>query len=191
MNADSNFESGSFTPPVNGHAYRAYLDAARDALARLTPLEYYSMPLPSPADDALAEIVEAYTAWPQPVRERFAQSLPADKRGLFGLFGHRAATLAVRRGDVEWLRLGLIGNTLANVEIPPHRNVEAAFAVFHHCARKLELAPAELFDEAARYATDELAPRMMAFGRLPAFELKQFGWREIKTEDGVRYKFEW
>jgi hypothetical protein len=176
---------------ANGHAYRAYLDAALDTLSRLTALDYYPAPLPSPADDALMEVVEAFTAWPAPVRDRFAQSLPPDKRGLFGLFGHRAATLAARRGDADLLRLGLIGNAIANYEIPPHRNVEAALAVFYHCARKLALEPASLFDDVALYATDEMAARLVAFGRRASVDLRQFGWREIRTADGVRYKFEW
>jgi hypothetical protein len=32
---------------------------------------------------------------------------------------------------------------------------------------------------------------MKAFGRREGVMLKQFGWREIRTPDGVRFKFEW
>lgn len=179
------------SPPANGQAYRAYLENTLIVLDRLSVPDYYASPLSSPADEALAEIVSVFTAWPLPVRERFLESLPNDKRGLFAIFGHRAATLAARHGEPDRLRLGLIGNAIANYRIPPNRNVEAALAVFYHCARKLELAPQSLFDDAAQFAGDDMAARMRAFGRRADVTLKQFGWREIRTPEGVRYKFEW
>lgn len=179
-------------PPFgNGHAYHAYMESAHALLAGLSVTDYYSAALPSPADDALAEVVSAYTGWPAHVRERFVVSLPQDRSGLFAIFGHRAATLAVREGDPDRLRLGLIGNAIANTHIPPSRNVDAALAVFYHCARKLEVDPAGLFNEAAQFAAEEMAERLRAFGRRAEVTLKQFGWREIKTSEGVRYKFEW
>jgi hypothetical protein len=36
-----------------------------------------------------------------------------------------------------------------------------------------------------------MAARLLSFGNKPDVTLKQYGWREIKTPDGVRYKFEW
>jgi len=178
-------------PAANGLAYRAYLERTLELLDGLTVNAYYSSTLPSAADDALAEIVSAFTAWPVPVREQFLAQLPSNKRSLFGIFGHRAATLAIHRQDRELLRLGLIGNLIANSPIPPNRNVEAALVVFYHCARKLEIEPSELFEESSQFADDGMALRMLAFGRKQGVTLKQYGWREIKTPDGVRYKFEW
>lgn len=176
---------------ANGQAYHAYLESAQTVLEQLTTADYYASPLPTPADEALVEIVGAFTAWPLPVRERFLANLPADKRGLFGIFGHRAATLAMRREDPDQLRLGLIGNVLANSPVPQNRNVDAALAVFYHCAQKLGLSPSDLFADAAQFATDDMAERLNEFGRRTDVSLKQFGWREIKTPEGVRYKFEW
>jgi len=161
------------------------------ALSGLTAIDYYPMPLPSPVDDVLSKIVSAYTGWPTAVREQFMESLPPDKSGLFAIFGHRAATLAVRESSPDWLRLGLIGNAIANYHIPDHRNVDASLAVFYHCARRLEIEPADLFDDVAQIATEEMADRLRAFGYRPDVTLKQYGWREIKTAEGVRYKFEW
>lgn len=176
---------------ANGQAYRAYLESTLAVLDRLTVIDYYPSPLPSPPDEALAEIVGAFTAWPLPVREQFLAALPAEKLGLFGIFGHRAATLAVRSGEPEKLRLGLVGYAMANVEIPHHRQVDAALAVYYHCARKLELEPQVVFDEAALFASDEMASRLRAFGRRDDVTLKQFGWREIRQPEGVVFRFEW
>lgn len=179
------------TPPANGHAFRAYLESASSVLSRLTVADYYPSPLPSPVDDALAEIVSAFTAWPLPLREQFIESISSDGLGLFGIFGHRAATLAIRNGDPDLLRLGLIGNSIANYTIPPGRNVDIALAVFYHCARKMALKPIDLFYDAARYASEAMAAHLTKFGRRTDVTLKQFGWREIKTPDGVRYKMDW
>ncbi len=178
-------------PASNGQAYQAYLTGALAILERLATDVYYSSPLPSAADEALIEIVSAFTAWPRDVRQRFIASLPAGKRGLFGIFGHRAATLAVRKADRELLRLGLVANLIANSPIPAKRNVEAALAVFYHCARKLEIEPRTLFEEVASFATDDMAERLIAFADRPDVTLKRFGWREIRSADGVSYKFEW
>lgn len=176
---------------ANGQAYRAYLESALAVLAQLTVIDYYPSPLPSPSDEALAGIVSAFTGWPLPVREQFLAALPAGKRGLFGIFGHRAATLAVRAEDAAKLRLGLVGCAIANVEIPPQRKVYSALAVYYHCARKLELAPQAVFDEAAQFATDDMAARLQAFGRRQDVTLKQFGWREIRRPEGVVFQVEW
>lgn len=178
-------------PPANGMAYRAYLEAATVVLDRLSIETYYSSPLPAPADEALAEIVSAFTAWPPPARESFVTHLIPSKRGLFGIFGHRAATLAVRNNEPERLLLGLVGNVIANSPIPPKRNVDAALAVFYHCSRKLGLEPQVMFDEAVRFATDDMAAVLSEFGHRDDVTLKQYGWREIKTAKGVLYKFEW
>ncbi len=179
------------TGSANGQAYRAYLESTLAILERLTVIDYYPSPLPSPADEALADIVTVFTAWPLPVREQFLAALPADKRGLFGIFGHRAATLAVRAGDPEKLRLGMVGCAIANAETPPNRKVDAALAVFYHCARKLELEPWTVFDEAAQFTSDEMAARLRAFGRREGVTLKQFGWREIRQPEGIVFRFEW
>lgn len=178
-------------PPANGMAYRAYLEAATVVLDRLSIQTYYSSPLPAPADEALAEIVSAFTGWPPPARESFVTHLNPSKRGLFALFGHRAATLAVRNNEPDRLLLGLIGNVIANSPIPPKRNVDTSLAIFYHCSRKLGLDPQVMFDEAARFATDDMAAALWAFGLQDNVALKQYGWREIRTAEGILHKFEW
>lgn len=84
-----------------------------------------------------------------------------------------------------------MGSVIANSPIPPNRNVDAALAVFYHCARKLDLEPQNVFDDAAQFAAGDMAARLTAFGRRDDVTLKQYGWREIRTPDGVNYKFEW
>ncbi len=176
---------------ANGQAYRAYLEGALAIVDRTTAVEYYALPLPSAIDDALAEIAGAFTAWPTPVRKQFQEALGTSGRGLFGMFGHRAATLAVRHNDPDLLRLGLIGSAIANYTLAPTRKVDTALAVFYHCARKLDLEPQALFEDVAHLAADEMARQLVSFGNRESVSLKQFGWREIRTPDGIRFQFEW
>jgi hypothetical protein len=179
------------TISANGRAFQAYLESAQAVLDGVTAIDYHQSPLPAPLDERLAAIVGAFTGLALPERDRFMAALSDGQRALFALFGHRAATLAARRADAEQLRLGLVGSVIANYTIPDKRNVDVALAVYHHCARKLELNPTELFDEAAHFATDKMAARLRAFGRRTDVTLHQFGWREIRGEEGVRFKFEW
>jgi hypothetical protein len=176
---------------ANGQAFRAALESAQAILAPLATLDYYQQPLPSATDEALAGIANVFTAWSSTQRRRFLDGLPESKRSLFAIFGHRAATLAVRRVETEWLRLGLIGYAIAGHTGSDSGKSDKALAVFYHCAHKLDIDPEKLFDEAAEYATDSVALRMRAFGRRRDVTLNQFGWREIRTREGIRYKFEW
>jgi hypothetical protein len=178
-------------PSANGRAFQAYLETALAVLQGVNVVDYYQLALPDPLDETLFGIVSAYSALPGPQRERFVAALSPQQRSLLGVFGHRAATLSVREQDPERLRIGLVANAIANTVIPEKRNVDVALAVFHHCAQRLALDPVALFDEAAELATDEAAARMRAFGRRSDVTLQQYGWREMRTAEGVRFKFEW
>lgn len=181
--------------PSNSQALQAYLQSALATLGPLTPLTYYQEPLPSAADEVLMEIVNVFTAWSKADRDTFQDAIPEGKRSIFAIFGHRLATLSVRQLKPEWLRLGLIGNAIANHDMRYGLNtghgLDVALAVFYHCAKTLELEPERLFDEAAAFASDDTASHFRHFGRREGLTLKQFGWREIRKPEGVSYKFEW
>lgn len=97
----------------------------------------------------------------------------------------------MRRESREWLRRGLVGTAVANYVIPPRRNVDVSLALFHVCARRLGANTVDLFDAAADAAGAAIADHLRAFGRRSDVRLASFGWRELKTPEGVRYTFEW
>ena len=41
----------------------------------------------------------------------------------------------------------------------------------------------------ADFAADEMAEELSNFGKNGMITLQQFGWQELKTEDGVKYKW--
>ncbi|MFZ1399406.1 MAG: hypothetical protein WAS33_21045, partial [Candidatus Promineifilaceae bacterium] len=172
----------------NGNAFRTFTNDTRHYLASLKLVVYYAEPLPSATDDRLYQIVDQFLRGTAVEQTQFQQDLGQEHRALLGIYGHRAATLAVRQTSRDWLFSGLIGAVIANYIIPPRRNVDVSLAVYHHCAGKIGEAPAELFEAAAAYAQPELAQKLRNFGRRADIHLKQFGWQELKTPEGVRYK---
>lgn len=173
----------------NGSTFSAFISEVIQFLDGKKVVNYYTETLPSPTDETLRGYCQRFMAASAPEREQFQERLAPEHRSLFGIFGHRAATLSVRQESRDWLICGLVGTTIANYIIPPKRNVELGLAVFHHCARKLGLVPPDLFAEAARYATFDFATRLIAFGNRADVILSQFGWQEQKTPEGVKYKF--
>lgn len=175
----------------NGSAFRTFSDEVKQYLSGQKVVIYYAEPLPSAMDERMRGIVARFMKGTAVERDSFQDTLAPQQRSVFGIYGHRAATLAVRQNSREWLLNGLVGAAIANYIIPPKRNVEVSLVVYYHCAQKIGVAPATLFLDAAQFASPALAEKLAAFGQRTDVHLKQFGWQEQKTPDGVRYKFSW
>ena len=175
----------------NGNAFRAFVEDSAAALNDVGAIDYYQRPLPDDLDDKLAEMVARYVAATSEQRILFAEAFTEKKRAVFGIYGHRAATMSVRKEDPDRLLSGLVGTTIANYTIPNKRNLAVSLSVYHHCARKLGVNTVDLFDEAAQVASEEFASILVEFGRQPDVTLRKYGWREIKTPEGVVYTFDW
>ncbi len=161
--------------------------AGETAVSPPTLIEYHRQPLPSPLDDELRGVIAAWTALPAVEREAFIGALPHSTRNLFGIYGHRAATIAVRQDDPDWLRSGLLGTVIANDGMDNGRKIALALAVPQHCAIKLKLDLVELFTETAVYAHPPLADHIKSASST-LLSLRTYGWRELKTADGLKYK---
>jgi hypothetical protein len=175
----------------NGHSFLIFMDEAEAYLRRLQVIDYYRQAMPSADDERLETMVEMFMTASPFEREQFQSRLKLEQRSLFGIYGHRAATLSVREESPERLLSGLVGAAIANYEIPENRNVEVALAIFHHCARRLGLETVEIFAQAANFAAEEIGNRMRAFGERTDVTLQKYGWRESNTPKGVRYRFDW
>ena len=165
----------------NGNAFHAFTEETEQILSTLQLVSYYADPLPSATDEQLHGIIARFLQGTAVEQAQFQQTLLPAHRSIFGIYGHRAATLAVRQKSRDWLFSGLVGNVIANYTIPPKRNLEVSLAVYHHCAQKIEESPAELFAEAAAMATPTLAEKLHSFGRRADVNLKSFGWQEQKN----------
>lgn len=175
----------------NGSALHAYAAELAAFLAGQSSLDYYREPLPSRVDERLDDALGKYIGYAPEKRATFRTLMPAQAKALFGIYGHRAATRAVNTADPGLLEKGLVASTIANDEVPPGRRIEIGLAVYHHCARKLDLNPADLFSLAADYANATLAPYLVSFGHQADVTLKKYGWQERHTAEGVQYTYSW
>jgi hypothetical protein len=173
----------------NGNAIHTFIADVIALLGQIEVVNYYAESLPCAVDEQIRGIVSRFTAVTPAERTQFQESLPPEHRSLFGIYGHRAATIAARRKEPDWLHSGLTGFAIANYTIPEKRKVEVGMAVYLHVAQKLGLNPVDLFEETAVYAAPAIATEMLAFCRRPDVTLNKFGWQELKTRDGVKYKF--
>ncbi|NKQ36753.1 MAG: hypothetical protein HF973_14215 [Chloroflexi bacterium] len=174
----------------NGNTVIALIEEATAVTATTSITAYYAASLPDETDNRLRHIVIRFTAFAPDQRSQFLENLTPEPRSMFGIFGHRAATLAAREKSPDWLRSGLTGYVMANYTIPQGRQVKVGLAVYYHVARLLGLNPVTLFGETAVYATPEMEQEMWGYGRDGKISLHQYGWRELKTPDGIRYKFD-
>jgi hypothetical protein len=168
----------------NGSDFHAFLQETSQFLSQLSVTGYFASQLPADEDERMRGIVARYMAAKEAQRPQFRDGLAQEQRSLFGIYGHRAATMAARAESREWLLSGLVGNA------PERRRVEVSLVVFMHVARKLVINPVDLFEEAAVYATPEYAKTLHGFGRRGNVTLQQYGWVELKTSEGVKYKFD-
>ncbi|MBP6472952.1 MAG: hypothetical protein KBE23_23820 [Chloroflexi bacterium] len=173
----------------NGNSFRVFTADSAAYLADRTVADYYAEPLPAATDEKLDEMVIRFMAATAAEREFFQAALSPAQRSLFGIYGHRAATTAVRSHSRDHLLRGLVGAAIANYTIPDRRNVEVALAVYYHCAGRLDWHTVDLFEAAADYAGGEIVGELLAYGRRSDITLQKFGWREVKSPDGIRYKF--
>jgi hypothetical protein len=175
----------------NGDVFNAFTEESARILGDKKVVEYFQEPLPSSMDEEIARMIDRFMGATSQQQEWFQVTLSQVQRSLFGIYGHRAATLSLREQSRERLLNGLVGATIANYVIPDKRRVEVSLAVYHHCARKLGANTVDLFEQAADYATPGFAQQLLAFGRRSDVTLARFGWKELQTPEGVRFKFDW
>jgi hypothetical protein len=128
------------------------------------------------------------------------KELPASQRqGIRGLIGEpqmsalspyvsRADWLALEERSVERLLSGLIVQALVLPDHEDERDVAAALASAHVCAKSLGIDPAPLFDEAAGFAGKEVDKTFKEFGRRSDVTLEAFGLERVETPHGARIR---
>ncbi|MCP4359064.1 MAG: hypothetical protein GY796_13695 [Chloroflexi bacterium] len=173
----------------NGNAFLVFTNEVTAVLNQVEVVDYYAQLLPSQLDGRFQTILNRFTAATPAEREQFQAALSPQMRSLFGIYGHRAATLAAREEAADWLLSGLVGYGIANYTIPQKRKVQIGLAVYHHVARKLEINPIDLFEGAAQFVSAEIGGEMLLFGRKTDVTLNAYGWQELKTPEGIKYKF--
>ncbi len=175
----------------NGSPLSACAEELNTLVQDQNTLTYYQEALPSPTDQRLDKITHVFMSAGGDARQSFQESLLPAARSLFGIYGHRAATRAMREKNPQLLRQGLTAAVISNYTVPDRRRLEVGLAVYYHVSKMLAEEPAQLFRAAAVYARSDLAARFIAFGGRPDVTLQKYGWKEVNAIDGVEYRFDW
>lgn len=171
----------------NGTEFRAFVEETAVFLRETAVLDYFRHPLPGPLDEWMGQIVERFMTVSPEQRSLLLAALDKMQRSPLGIFGHREATMAMREQSQARLLRGLVGTAVAHYALD-RGSLEAALAVPHHIARKMGVNTVDLFDEAAGLVMGKIGERLREYGRRSDVGLRKYGWREIKTPNGVKYK---
>ncbi len=101
---------------------------------------------------------------------------------------YEAASTALRKHSANDLQSGLIAYMRASEPVEDWRDVLVGFAPFHDCARRLQLDPAALFDEAAEVVGGETAELARTFGRRSDVTPRAFDYSLVEGPDGPSYR---
>ena len=156
-----------------------------------------------PADDLMLALCDdLLTSSPTEAREFYANPAGAssdksswfstvareDMHTWFRVYGSRATWLSLEERSPERLRSGLLAFVLSDPGGGNWRDLLVALAPYHHCAQVLGLDIPLLFEQAGRYAQTEQEQYYATFGRRRDVTLGVFGWVEIQTPHGIRFR---
>lgn len=167
----------------------AFLDAVDEALALLGEVSLRRFPAMVAAaairaDGRAARVCALYEAGSAGQRALLGGILTTRERDVIGRYGRRAATLALRERSAARLRSGLLAEVLAGTIALDPRDFMIGAALYHHCATRLGVDPAAVFDAVAACAEPSAAAVVRDFGRRTDVTLAAFGWREVATGNG-------
>lgn len=180
------------------------LEELLSLLQRTEPLaegDYFGSPLPSQQDGVVADLVARFAVTDEPLRKALRQHLRNTHVGVLGSFAVRMASLAVREGSTERLRLGLLAIALAS-DSPESdwRDLTRLLTPLEDAALRIPGGVAQArdaFAEAARLTEEDSKvpitwckpPRWQLLRLLMRlrFRLLWFDWKAIEAEDGFRY----
>lgn len=161
-----------------------------DLLRTLAAEEYSPQAVSGPRDGEIARLISAVVS--RKDFDNLASGLDLDSSRILNLFAKRAASLAVRRGDVEWVRLGLIAVLLSGT-VEDYREIARTNSLLFRAAELVGSDPATLFESAAELADSDGAEtaRLFAHADESARSISVMGYREGTDEDGFRFMSLW
>jgi hypothetical protein len=150
---------------------------------------YFYEPIPISLDDTLRQLVQAFAASDDVSRKKVIRQFTPRYRQLFGSFGVRSASVAVRSHRSEPLIEGLLALDLG-WPTPDVREQIRDLAPMYHAALKLGIDPVMTFRAAEAIARDDAyADFLENFLSRPEEDksLEALGYREFSAPDGFRF----
>jgi hypothetical protein len=120
------------------------------------------------------------------ISQHFLDTLDERDCLALGRYGTRQSTVALRKNSAALLHDALLAAALGRLGRPGDpRDVIVSLALHHVVARKLALAPPDLFNEIAGRLPDGPMPDLLrVFGARQDVTLEALGWQLIQTPEG-------
>jgi hypothetical protein len=162
------------------------------AVRKEDPMGYGRRALPSPLDQLVGALIEAFiVATPMERRRVSAQSDETLSRLLL-VFAERMASLAVRLNSRDHLFKGLVA-LAAEGWTTDSREDLLILSLLHDAAIRIGLDPREAFEQVLPYTTKPVADSLERFlARTPQDKvIEAMGYRVGADADGFRYERTW
>ncbi len=146
---------------------------------------------PTAADAIVTDLCRAYRAGSPAVRSFIRSGIDSESAWTLLTFSKRAAVLAVRKGEPDLIRDSLIAHAIEDLAAEDVRDNMVALGLVYHCARTVDPRPEGVFHEVAQIAAPPIAQLLTDFVRRPDLDgiLSAMGWREVRTEQGVGFRW--
>jgi hypothetical protein len=149
-------------------------------------LAYYGSPLPSPKDDEITQLVEAYLTADPAGRLKIATGLSDSQANWLGTYAHRMALLSVRQQSPEALVNGIVALLMA-AKVTDWRDSIMTMAVLYRAAQLLGLGD-DPFRDTAPEAPDAAAGQLLLDFLTrpdPDKTVEAMGYRELTGKNGL------
>ncbi|MCI0628435.1 MAG: hypothetical protein L0387_43420 [Acidobacteria bacterium] len=159
-----------------------------EKLKRGGNFDYELKEIPCQLDDEIRSLTDLFLRGTDLERELISSCFNDSHSMTFIVFSERMASLAVRKSSREILLAGLIAQVIEGWRFDPRANL-MRLSLILHSAVNLGIELVELFSEASKYASQEVADYFQAFlRRRPENQsIEVMGYRESTDADGFRY----
>lgn len=153
---------------------------------------YPKRPIPCEIDALISDFVRMFMQASPPDRWQISAAVPPRDGAFFIHFAQRMATLGVRDQSRQRLLEGLVALLIEGYKEDFRDNI-ISLGPLYDAALKINVAPQELFDEAAAYLDNGPARDIMEFPqREPGNRsLGAMGFIESSDADGFKYQRTW
>lgn len=138
-------------------------------------------------DTQLQTVCKEYANSDDEMREKIRDSISMDEFYELLYFSKRASVFAVRENDVEWIVSGLTACTMIEIERIDYRDIYLSISLLYHAAARIEQDADHLFVKLAELSSKEVSGMITNFTKRSSKDLKEFGYDEINTSNGVGF----
>jgi len=150
------------------------------------------LPIPSPLDGKINNLLKTWMALPEPNRRRATEGVLKEQHYTLTAHSRRMAALAVRERSHELILLGLLSLGVDGWRFEWRDNITIA-ALHHDAAQRIGVLPDSIFEKAASLLYGKAAEGLRAFLRRSAIDksIEVMGYMADADDDGFLYTRTW